>query len=95
MVYIKVLCPYCGSEDIVLYGKNASGKQRFLCKNSECSHKIFQLDYKYNACKQGIKQQIIDMVQNGSGTRDIGRVLNISKDTVTATLKKLKNGISK
>ena len=30
------------------------------------------------------------MVMNGSGTRDTARVLGISKDTVTSTLKKLK-----
>ena len=30
------------------------------------------------------------MVMNGSGTQDTGRVLGISKDTVTAILKKQK-----
>ncbi|MDR3089790.1 MAG: hypothetical protein LBU39_08240, partial [Desulfobulbaceae bacterium] len=33
MVYIKVLCPHCGSDDIVLHGKNTNGKQRLLCRN--------------------------------------------------------------
>ncbi|MDR3088264.1 MAG: hypothetical protein LBU39_00390, partial [Desulfobulbaceae bacterium] len=32
---------------------------------------------------------------NGSGTRDTGRVLNVSKDTVTSVLKKQKNSQSK
>jgi transposase-like protein len=70
MVYIKVLCPHCGSDDIVLHGKNTNGKQRLLCRNPECSHKTFQLDYAYNACKPDIKQQIIDMDMNVSGTCD-------------------------
>ncbi|MDR3090158.1 MAG: hypothetical protein LBU39_10115 [Desulfobulbaceae bacterium] len=26
MVYIKVLCPHCGSDDIVFHGKNTKGK---------------------------------------------------------------------
>jgi transposase-like protein len=91
MVYVKVLCPYCESDDVALYGKNPTGKQCFLCRNAECSRKIFLLDYSYNACKPGIKQKIVDMAMNGSGTRDTGRVLNISKDTVTSVLKKLKN----
>ncbi len=91
MVYIKVLCPHCGSEYVVLYGSNPNGKQRFLCKNAECSHKTFQLEYTYNAYKPGVKQQIVDIALNGSGTRDTGRVLGISKDTVTHVLKKLNN----
>ena len=90
-VYIQVLCPDCNSDDVVLYGKNNNGKQRLLCRNNECSRKTFQLDYTYNAYKPGVKQQIVDMAMNGSGTRDTGRVLNVSKDTVTAVLKKQKN----
>lgn len=91
MVYIKLLCPHCGSEYVVLYGSNPNGNQRFLCKNAECSHKTFQLEYTYNAYKPGVKQQIVDIALNGSGTRDTGRVLGISKDTVTHVLKKLNN----
>jgi transposase-like protein len=91
MVYIKVVCPHCGSDDVVLHGRNTTGKQRLLCRNAECSYKTFQLEYKYNAYKPGVKQQIVDMAMNGSGTRDTGRVLGISKDTVTSVLKKQKN----
>ena len=90
MAEIKVKCPYCGSEEINLYGKNARGKQRYLCKNKQCSHKIFLLDYTYNARKPGVKEQAFDMIMNGSGTRDTGRVLHISPNTVTGILKKTK-----
>jgi transposase-like protein len=90
MVYDKVLCPHCGSGDVVLHGKNSNGKQRLLCQNDECSHQTFQLIYTYNAFNPGVKQQIIEMAQNRSGTRDTGRVLNVSKDTVTSVLKKQK-----
>jgi len=34
-----------------------------------------------------MKEKIVEMVMNGAGTRDTGRVLGISKDTVTAVLK--------
>lgn len=95
MVYIKVLCPNCGSEDVVLYGKNSNGTQRLLCKNAECPRKTFQLEYRYNAYNPGVKQQIVEMALNGSGTRDTGRVLGVSKDTVTSVLKKQKNSQNK
>jgi transposase-like protein len=94
MLYIKVLCPSCGSDDVVRNGFN-NGKQRVKCRNKECTRSTFQLEYSYNACKPGVKQTIVDMAMNASGTRDTGRVLGVSKDTVTAVLKKQKNSPNK
>jgi transposase-like protein len=91
MVYEKILCPYCKSENVVKNGTQSNGKQRLLCKNPECKHKTFQLEYTNNASRPGTKEKIIDMVMNGSGTRDTGRVLHVSPNTVTAVLKKQKN----
>ena len=88
MAEIKVKCLYCGSEEVSLYGKSRSGKQRYLCRSKACSHKTFQLEYKNNACRPGTKEKIVEMTMNGSGTRDTGRVLKISPNTVTAVLKK-------
>ena len=90
MAKIKVKCPYCGSEEISLYGKSRSGKQRYLCRNRACGHKTFQLEYKNNACQPGTKEKIVEIAMNGGGTRDTGRVLGISPNTVTAVLKKRK-----
>ncbi|MDE5558153.1 MAG: hypothetical protein K2J32_10785 [Ruminococcus sp.] len=39
MATIKVKCSYCGREEIVLYGKHRTGRQRYLCRNEACSHK--------------------------------------------------------
>ena len=91
MAEVKVKCPYCGSEEVVFYGKNSTGKQRMLCKNPACAHKAFRLEYTYNASRPGTKEKIVEMVMNGSGTRDTGRVLKVSKDTVTSVLKKQRN----
>lgn len=91
MATTVVKCPYCGSEEVSLYGKSSTGAQRYLCRNKACSHKTFQLEYKNNASKPGTKEKIIDMTMNGAGTRDTGRVLRISPNTVTGVLKKRKN----
>ena len=56
MAEVKVKCPYCRSEEISLYGKNAKGKQRYLCNNKQCKRKTFILDYTYNACKPQVKE---------------------------------------
>ena len=78
-------CLHCQGTDLQKNGNSPCGTQRWYCK--ECK-KYFRLHYRYNACKQGIKEQIIELTLNSSGVRDIGRVLSISKDTVTAVLKK-------
>ncbi|MFP4092523.1 MAG: IS1-like element transposase [Cyclobacteriaceae bacterium] len=65
------------------YGRSKSGQQKCRCKGCNA---CFQLSYSYNASKEGIEEQVWEMSLNGSGTRDIGRVLPISKDTVTAIL---------
>lgn len=61
-----------------------TGAQRYQCTSCQ---RTFQLEYRQNASKPGVKEQIIAMTMNGSGIRDIGRVLNISTDTVIATIK--------
>ena len=78
-------CPYCIGTDLQKNGKSPNGTQRWYCKSCK---KHFRLTYCYNACKQGVKEQIIELTLNSSGVRDIGRVLSISKDTVTSVLKK-------
>ena len=83
--YIKIICRYWSSEDLMKNGHSKSGKQRYFCKSC---HRSFQLDYRYNAWKKGVKEQILTQSMNSSGIRDIARNLKISKDTVVAELKK-------
>ncbi len=88
MVLEPVHCPNCDSINVVRYGKTAERKQRYFCRNQECSHRTFIQQYSYRAYLTDVKQQITDMAVNGSGMRDTARVLKISRNTVTAVLKK-------
>jgi len=94
MVLIPVRCPHCDTDQVVKRGKTETGKQRYLCQDEACTHRTFLLDYSYRACEPAVKAQITEMAMNGSGVRDTGRVLGISKDTVTSTLKKRKANLS-
>ncbi|MDR0704469.1 MAG: hypothetical protein LBF88_05715 [Planctomycetaceae bacterium] len=87
MVLVSLKCPFCGSDHVGRYGI-VNGKQRYLCKNSECSHKTFYTEYTYNACKPGVKSDICKQSVNGSGVRATSCILGISTDTVISTLKK-------
>ena len=95
MADIKVICPYCGSDKVNFSGYSQSGKHRCKCKNEECSHNTFQIEYSYKACEPGMSEKIVKMTMNASGTRDIARILGIDKDTVTRHLRKLENFVEK
>jgi transposase-like protein len=83
--YQAIRCSHCQGTDLHKNGKSPNGTQRWFCK---VCNRYFRLEYRYNACNKGVKEKIIDMTLNSSGVRDIGRVLRISKDTVTSVLKK-------
>ena len=78
MVLIPVLCPYCQSDQIIKRGKTDTGKQCYRCQNSDCPHQSFVLNPAYKGRLPDIKQQVVEMSLNGSGIRDIARVLQIS-----------------
>jgi transposase-like protein len=69
-------------------GKSAEKNQRYLRQNDDCPYTTFILDHSYAGRSRAVKQQIIEMTLNGSGVRDIARVLNISPTTVIEELKK-------
>ena len=80
-------CPFCNSENVGKYG-TVNGKPRYICNNSDCSHKTFYAEYTYKGCTPDVRIKIIKMSIDGSGIRAISRVLGISKDTVISVLKK-------
>lgn len=89
-VWIALSCPNCKSTDVIRNGKSKQGKQRYLCRNQECSRRSFITDYTHDGYKTGVKQKIIEMAVNGSGIRDTARVLSISTHPVMKELKKTK-----
>jgi transposase-like protein len=91
MVLIEVKCPICKGRDISKNGMTKQEIQRYICNEKECSGKSFLIDYRYNGCRPGIEEQIIEMPSNASGMRDISRVLKISRKKVSETLKNRKN----
>jgi transposase-like protein len=88
MVVEVVRYPHCEGGAVVAYGKTATGKQRFRCQNEHCQRQTFLRSYSYQGCLPEVKRQIVEMTLNGSGVRDIARVLQISPTTVIEELKK-------
>src|SRR5437870_5297323 len=88
MALVYVRCPQCQSIDVVQFGKQANGTQRYHCNSRDCPRTIFLLQYQDKGRLPAVKQQIVDMTLNGSGVRDIVRVLRVSSATVINVLKK-------
>ena len=89
MVQVPLCCPFCGTENVRKNG-HSNGKQRYLCKNADCSHQTFYAAYTYQACKPAVKKSIAQWSVDGAGIRAISRRLKVSTDTVIAELKKKK-----
>ena len=88
MAFVQVQCPDCYRTAVVQYGKQANGTQRYRCHNRDCPRTIFLLQYQDKGRLPAVRQQIVDMTLNGSGVRDIVRVLRVSSATVIDVLKK-------
>ena len=88
MVLIPVECPDCQRIEVSRYGTQPHGEQRYRCHNRECPRTIFLLHYHDKGRLPAVKQQIVAMTLNGSGVRDIVRVLGVSSATVIDVLKK-------
>jgi transposase-like protein len=85
---LQICCPACQRTDVIKHGLTAQGKQRYRCKNANCASQTFLVEYSHQGRVPAVKQQIIEMTLNGSGIRDIARVLHISPTTVIEELKK-------
>ena len=88
MAVVEVQCPECGRREVVKYGRQPNGEQRYWCKNPPCERRIFLLEYHHTGWLPEVKRQMVDMARKGSGIRDTARVLGVSPTTVLTTLKK-------
>lgn len=84
MATVTVHCPRCDSDDVYRHGLSPTKRERFRC---QCCCRVFQLTYRYEARKPGVKEQIVDMAHNGAGVRDTARTLKVGINTVIRVLK--------
>ena len=74
-ILFQVKCPHCEGTNVKKNGIKANGTQNFSCH--PC-YKQFQFAYHYKGADPRIKRQVRSMTFNGSGIRDIQRVLGVS-----------------
>src|SRR5215831_11433303 len=84
MCYEAIICSRCSSVSIVKNGKTAQRKQRYLCK--DCRRQFIR-DYTNLGCVGAVRDLVVTLTINGSGIRDIERVLFLSPNTILETLR--------
>ena len=81
---LKITCPRCSRGNIKKNGTTANGKQKYLCL---LCHRQFITDYSYRGYLPFLRELIVPMTLNGSGIRDIARVLKVSINTVLKVIR--------
>ncbi len=82
MAVVEVRCPDCSGLNVVKYGKQPNGAQRYVCQNDACSRRIFLLEYRIQPKKSATRSRIIDLALSGAGVTETARLLNLPTDTV-------------
>ncbi|MBD2814592.1 hypothetical protein ID850_07400 [Xenorhabdus sp. Flor] len=62
-------------------------KRKWRTSSLSTCCKVFQSEYTYQACKPGVKEQIVDMAMDNGGIRDTAHILKVATATVMKTLK--------
>ena len=52
-VWLPVVCPDCGSDNIIKHGKSPERKQRYLCRNRDCLRCNARAGHSTNRTKTG------------------------------------------
>ena len=81
-----VRCPHCQGGEVVKYGSASNGKARYRCQQEATCGRTLLRTYAYPGCQPEVKQQMVEMTLNGSGVRDIARVLQVGPNTVKSAL---------
>lgn len=85
------ICTYCCNGVTIRYGYTKGGNQRFKC--TSCKKTKVQ-NYRYNAYKNSVNDQIVVFTKEGLGIRSTARLLGISATTLLRRLSKIAEAIT-
>jgi len=85
MVTIAMTCLHCGSDQLVRNGRAPNGKQRYKCRG--CGRQSRE-NPAPNGYTEQHRSEILSAYQERSSLRGLERTFGVSRNTVTAWLKK-------
>jgi transposase-like protein len=85
-----VACPACSSDDVIRFGTNATGKQRYRCR--ACRRAFVEAPQAARGADRlkdpAFVAQVLAAYQERSSMRGVARTFKISRNTLAALLKK-------
>lgn len=81
----RVACRHCASEDVVRDGRTRNNKQLYLCRNCRRTSRDSPQAPGYS---EEDKERILRAYQERSSLRGLQRTFGVSRNTVSAWLKK-------
>ena len=85
MVVITVTCPHCGSPDIVKNGHAPNGKQKYRCRACRRQSRDNPTPH---VTPEARREEILRAYQARRILRGLARTFKVSRNTVTAWIKK-------
>ena len=86
-------CPHCQSQQVIRFGVNATGKQRYRCQ--ECKKTFVQAPQKARQADRlsdpEFVSQALAAYQERASMRGVARTFKISRNTLARLLKKSKD----
>ncbi|MBF0108574.1 MAG: IS1 family transposase [Magnetococcales bacterium] len=97
MALTQVRCPACNGLNVVKYGKQPNGEQRYCCQDPRCERTIFLLNYRQAAQSMRYsppevssrRTRIIELALDGADVNDISRILGIPEGEVVGVFQQL------
>lgn len=83
---IYLSCPSCQSRHVIGFGTNATGKQRFRCK--DCQRAFLDKPHVSRLSDPAFVSQVLAAYQERMSMRGVARVFQMSRKTLTLLLKK-------
>jgi len=85
MAIQALCCPHCTGKNLAKHGVNRSGSQRFRCNDCHKTHTPNPNPWNLTPEKQDL---ILAALNERMSLRAIARAFGVSRDTITALLKK-------
>ncbi len=82
-----IKCIYCGSTDVIKYGKTKAGNQLYYCKSC---NRYWVKDGAFHRYPKEVKDAIVRAVLEKSSVKEVSKEFNIPVTTIYKWLKEVK-----
>ena len=81
-----ILCPFCQSQSLIRLGTNATGKQRYQCR--DCNKTFVEQPALSRLQDPVFLAQVLAAYHERASMRGVARIFKISRTSLSALLKK-------